>query len=257
MPNRQSSLLNVTDPRYSATYGNPLLRQCTNTAPRSMQYSTFMPGPVAPPQLPISNNVGTLPYNTYISLPMSSRNQLPTSSSQVTSGSTSTPNSSIGNMACLPEDHLDSSTSKSRRSPQETPSPPPAPPGITNPPPVTNTSTTTPTTMMSTTAIYARVNPNLKRDKTNNNNFSSTFAPIHSTTEQKLGPPQPTVNPSLTNVLPQYQAQRPALNGGNNSLQRPGGPSTTSFGPAMGTVGTNNGGSSPLQGLTSSVGTHV
>ena len=27
MPNRQSSLLNVTDPRYSATYGNPLLRQ--------------------------------------------------------------------------------------------------------------------------------------------------------------------------------------------------------------------------------------
>ena len=98
MPNRQSSLLNVTDPRYSATYGNPLLRQvcirifysgngknilifwyilqCTNTAPRSMQYSTFMPGPVAPPQLPISNNVGTLPYNTYISLPMSSRNQV-------------------------------------------------------------------------------------------------------------------------------------------------------------------------------------
>ena len=100
MPNRQSSLLNVTDPRYSATYGNPLLRQvcirifysgngknilifwyilqCTNTAPRSMQYSTFMPGPVAPPQLPISNNVGTLPYNTYISLPMSSRNQVST-----------------------------------------------------------------------------------------------------------------------------------------------------------------------------------
>ena len=48
-----------------------------------------------------------------------------------------------------------------------------------------------------------------------------------------VGPPQPTVNPSLTNVLPQYQAQRPALNGGNNSLQRPGGPSTTSFGPAV------------------------
>ena len=48
-----------------------------------------------------------------------------------------------------------------------------------------------------------------------------------------LGPPQPTVNPSLTNVLPQYQAQRPALNGGNNSLQRPGGPSTTSFGPTV------------------------
>ena len=27
LPNRQSSLLNVTDPRYSATYGNHLLRQ--------------------------------------------------------------------------------------------------------------------------------------------------------------------------------------------------------------------------------------
>ena len=50
-----------------------------------------------------------------------------------------------------------------------------------------------------------------------------------------LGPPQPMVNSSLTNVLPQYQAQRPALNGvGNNSLQRPGGPSTTtSFGPTV------------------------
>ena len=94
--------------------------------------------------------------------------QLPTSSSQVTSGSTSTPNSSISNMACLPEDQ----DSNSKRSPQETPSPPPAP----NPPMTTTT-----------TAIYARVNPNLKRDKTNNNNFSSTFAPIHSTTDQKLG----------------------------------------------------------------------
>jgi len=115
------------------------------------------------------------------------------------------------------------------------------------------------TTATTTTAIYARVNPNLKRDKTNNNNFSSTFAPIHSTTDQKLGPLQPMVNSSLTNVLPQYQAQRPALNGvGNNSLQRPGGPSTTtSFGPTGTNVGTNNGGSSPLQGLTSSVGTHV
>merc|ERR1719266_1870444 len=128
MPNRQSSLLNVTDPRYSATYGNPLLRQCSNTAPRGLQYSTFMPSPVAPPQVPISN--GGVPiapaYNTYVSLPMSSRNQLPTSSSQVTSGSTSTPNSSISNMACLPEDQ----DSNSKRSPQETPSPPPAP----NPP---------------------------------------------------------------------------------------------------------------------------
>ena len=74
-------------------------------------------------------------------------------------------------MACLPE--LDQDSNNSKRSPQETPSPPPAPPN----PPMTTT----------TTAIYARVNPNLKRDKTNNNNFSSTFAPIHSTTDQKIG----------------------------------------------------------------------
>merc|ERR1712241_702788 len=128
---------------------------------------------------------------------MSSRNQLPTSSSQVTSGSTSTPNSSISNMACLPE--LDQDSNNSKRSPQETPSPPPAP----NPPMTTTT-----------TAIYARVNPNLKRDKTNNNNFSSTFAPIHSTTDQKIGPA--AVNPSMTNV-PQYHSQRTssmALNSG-------------------------------------------
>ena len=91
-------------------------------------------------------------------------------------------------MACLPEDQLEQSSSVSgnflnkQRSPQETPSPPPAP-RLGGVPPSPNPVVTT-----TTTAIYARVNPNLKRDKTNNNNFSSsTFAPIHSmTTDQKL-----------------------------------------------------------------------
>ena len=135
LPNRQSSLLNVTDPRYSATYGNHLLRQvgehfvlmlwyttfsqslpsaytrcirskmdalflrifpfqCSNTAPRGgMQYSTFMPSPVAPPQVPNTTvpnmGMGTVPSSgantgvnnthyssTFVSLPMSSRNQV-------------------------------------------------------------------------------------------------------------------------------------------------------------------------------------
>ena len=74
-------------------------------------------------------------------------------------GST-TPNSSISNMACLPEDRLSNNVSGS------TPSPPPP---VLDPP------------MSSTTAIYARVNPNMKRDKTSNavnNNFTSTFAPL-------------------------------------------------------------------------------
>ena len=75
-------------------------------------------------------------------------------------GST-TPNSSVSNMACLPEDRLSNNVSGS------TPSPPPPLTTIADPP------------MLSTTAIYARVNPHLKRDKTNvNNNFTSTFAPL-------------------------------------------------------------------------------
>lgn len=37
--NRQSALLNVSDPRYSATYGNPYLR----SAPKHTQYSSFSP----------------------------------------------------------------------------------------------------------------------------------------------------------------------------------------------------------------------
>merc|ERR1712029_191478 len=90
----------------------------------------------------------------------SSRNQVPSppngSAAMVSGcGSTSTPNSSISNMACLPE----SEDRLSNPATNMTPSPPPPTP---------------PTT--STTAIYARVNPNLKRDKTNNNNFTSTFS---------------------------------------------------------------------------------
>ena len=70
--------------------------QCSNTAPRGgMQYSTFMPSPVAPPQVPnttIPNiGMGTVPSSgantntgvnnthyssTFVSLPMSSRNQV-------------------------------------------------------------------------------------------------------------------------------------------------------------------------------------
>merc|ERR1711892_1369028 len=37
--NRHSTILNVTDPRYSATYGNPYLR----SSPKHSQYSTFSP----------------------------------------------------------------------------------------------------------------------------------------------------------------------------------------------------------------------
>jgi hypothetical protein len=74
-------------------------------------------------------------------------------------------------VACLPElDQVEqqqqSNNIIARLSPQDTPSPPP--------PAMGTTSTTTP--------IYARVNPNHKRDaainRTNNNNFTSTFAPI-------------------------------------------------------------------------------
>ena len=84
-------------------------------------------------------------------------------------GSTSTPNSSISNMACLPE----SEDRLSNPATNMTPSPPPPTP---------------PTT--STTAIYARVNPNLKRDKTNNNNFTSTFS---STSTAQFQPLQPSL----------------------------------------------------------------
>ena len=92
--------------------------------------------------------------------------QVPPSSGSA-QGST-TPNSSISNMACLPEgDNLSNSVTG-------TPSPPPAP---------------TLSAMASTTAIYARVNPNLKRDKTNNNNFTSTFTtPPAASTQQPQRP---------------------------------------------------------------------
>ena len=86
-------MLNVTDPRFSATYGNHLLRQVhrllgiymkqkyilfycllqTNTGPRGMQYTTFLPGPV-PPQVPMPTTSYASPG--LASLPLSSRNQV-------------------------------------------------------------------------------------------------------------------------------------------------------------------------------------
>jgi len=287
IPNKRqpTSLLNVTDPRYSATYGNPLLRQ-TNTAPRGMQYSTFMPGPVAPPQVPnstySSTTLGSIPgsnlgnnsqhHQTFVSLPMSSRTAPLSSTSQQSS---TTPDSSTSNiMACLPEDcqpngHL------SNLNVNATPSPPPAP-------------TPPSTAMSSTTAIYARVNPNLKRDKTNNNNFTSTFAPplqqqqappinsistaavttTNSTSPSLLPPttsaPLPPssaalgdqkqipglINSSVTNGCVRHSQQQPprsilAGNSNSNGLQRPTQPPVT------------NTGGHQLHTINSTVGTHV
>ena len=100
----------------------------------------------------------------------------------VASGSTSTPNSSISNMACLPE----SEDRLSNPATNMTPSPPPPTP---------------PTT--STTAIYARVNPNLKRDKTNNNNFTSTFSSTSTASQfQALQPSLMKSSPSSSLVTP-------------------------------------------------------
>jgi len=245
-----TSVLNVADPRYSAAYGNPLLRQ-NNTTPRGMQYSTFMPGPMmggpAPPmapQVPLNSSTAYLassggqgfpPPHLNGSLPMSSRTQVPPSSGSA-QGST-TPNSSISNMACLPEgDNLSNSVTG-------TPSPPPAP---------------TLSAMASTTAIYARVNPNLKRDKTNNNNFTSTFTtPPAASTQQPQRPEAVTssinthsalggngdnrmgpVNPSLTNGCVHQQQQPPRSQTASNPT------ASNSTGSAVHTI-------------NSSVGTHV
>ena len=53
----------------------------TNTAPRGMQYTTFMPGPVPPPQVPnptySAKTLGPSQHHqTFVSLPMSSRTQV-------------------------------------------------------------------------------------------------------------------------------------------------------------------------------------
>ena len=121
------------------------------THPPHLVYVVFERPPVL-----IKGKIDISPFNYVSQAPLSSTSQQ----------SSTTPDSSTSNiMACLPEDcqpngggHL------SNLNVNATPSPPPAP----NPPS---------TAMSSTTAIYARVNPNLKRDKTNNNNFTSTFAP--------------------------------------------------------------------------------
>ena len=84
-------------------------------------------------------------------------------------------------MACLPEDQPDH---LSNLNVNTTPSPPPAPLGTPGPPigghPPWGRGKETEgaNPMSSTTAIYARVNPNLKKDKTSNNNFTSTFVPL-------------------------------------------------------------------------------
>merc|ERR1719483_229629 len=51
--NRHSTILNVTDPRYSATYGNPYLR----SPPKHSQYSTFSPTESSSPVYPVSSTV--------------------------------------------------------------------------------------------------------------------------------------------------------------------------------------------------------
>merc|ERR1719412_790246 len=100
--------------------------QLTSTGPRGMAYTTFMPGPVAPPQVPISSfqsqtlGGGQVPF---VSLPMSSRTQVPSSTAQ----QGSTPNSSISNMACLPEDQRLDDRLSNHAVTHSTPSPPPAP----------------------------------------------------------------------------------------------------------------------------------
>merc|ERR1712111_182852 len=94
--------------------------------------------------------------------------------------------------------------------------------------------------------IYARVSPNLKRDKTNNNNFTSTFS---STSTAQFQPLQPSLmksspssslvtssgsttntldyqklglnNPSITDGCVDQQQQR--LGGPTGSVQGPGG----------------------------------
>ena len=90
----------------------------------------------------------------------------------------------MSNMACLPEDQPDH---LSNLNVNTTPSPPPAPlaPVGTPGPPIgghppwgRGKETEGANPMSSTTAIYARVNPNLKKDKTSNNNFTSTFVPL-------------------------------------------------------------------------------
>ena len=87
----------------------------------------------------------------------------------------------MSNMACLPEDQPDH---LSNLNVNTTPSPPPAPLGTPGPPigghPPWGRGKETEgaNPMSSTTAIYARVNPNLKKDKTSNNNFTSTFVPL-------------------------------------------------------------------------------
>ena len=79
----------------------------------------------------------------------------------------------MSNMACLPEDQPDH---LSNLNVNTTPSPPP--PLLTHPTWGRGKETDQANPMSSTTAIYARVNPNLKKDKTSNNNFTSTFAPL-------------------------------------------------------------------------------
>merc|ERR1719483_2025235 len=52
--NRHSTILNVTDPRYSATYGNPYLR----SPPKHSQYSTFSPTESSSTVYPTTNGNG-------------------------------------------------------------------------------------------------------------------------------------------------------------------------------------------------------
>ena len=64
-PNRHSTVLNVSDPRYSATYGNPYLR----SPPKHPQYSTYSTfSPSEPGQLPVSYITSPASTNTVHSM---------------------------------------------------------------------------------------------------------------------------------------------------------------------------------------------
>merc|ERR1712111_138430 len=116
-------------------------------------------------------------------------------------------------------------------------------------------------------------NPNLKRDKTNNNNFTSTFS---STSTAQFQPLQPslvesspssslvTSSGSTTNTL-DYQKlglNNPSITDGcvDQQQQRLGGPTGSVQGPGgNGSLQRPNGGGHNLQlhAINSTVGTHV
>lgn len=237
---RQSSMLNVSDPRYSATYGNPYLRQ---TGPRNMQYSTFCPAPQGPNSgsvihsgvntstfHPTSNSMGggtsTNTLNSLLSsggghcMPMTNLAQIPVSSS--------TPNSSISNMACLPEEAIITNSDLMPNTgisvmPLNNGSPSPPPPPV-------------PSSSSSQVPIYVKLNGYRQ-------NPSPRLDPLASPTEQKGG----IIVSSSNNGNVSY----PIHYHGNGSLPRHA--LQQSFAYKSGTDQGNAGGAMPTTGLATRV----